>query len=648
MPTPYKWEDGSATSAGIITNWTGAWTSSKSYTLQDGASDNGSSYVCILAHTSASINEPGVGANWTTYWNLVSQKGNTGSAGQEVLIQVSGGYIQWKYTADVSWTNLIAVSTLVGATGATGEQGTAGKQIELQKTSTHIQWRYVGESWTDLVLLSDLKGSKGDTGDTGTNGTNGLDITWCGEYADEISYVINDAVSYLGSSYICKLASTGNIPTDTTHWDLMAQKGDTGTGDFMADGSVPMTGAIKLGNDMEITSTDGNTFQIKQGSSVLTAQIDLQNLSSSRRYTLPDRADTIATLSDITSPLWALDTVESGTSIYNTNAGAVSINGADIGALEDNLGVFGVKSKDGDTSPFIIFKSGVSTVPIFTFLEDSDGNGGSLWRDNSGNLKAVISSNGLSYFNGGNVGIGVSIPTAYLHLKAGTTAAGTAPIKLNSGSLMTVPEVGAIEFLNDNFYATITTGAVRKTIAFTDAIPVKATSSEVTTGTDDTKFATPKAIKDAGIVAVTFPVKASGSEINTGTDDAKFATAKAISDSTITTTTKTQTLTNKRLTKRVASTTDNATAAIDSDSYDEYYLTAIANNTTISVTGTPTAGQTIFIGLKDAGVSKTLTWSSITALGCTLPTATTASKQHIIGLKYIASAWRAIAVAVEA
>lgn len=109
-----------------------------------------------------------------------------------------------------------------------------------------------------------------------------------------------------------------------------------------------------------------------------------------------------------------------------------------------------------------------------------------------------------------------------------------------------------------------------------------------------------------------------------------------------------QALTNKRIDKRVASTTDDATAEIDCDSYDEYYLTAIANNTTISITGTPTAGQTIFIGLKDAGVSKTLTWTSITGLGVTLPTATTASKQHIIGLKYIASAWRAIAVAVEA
>jgi hypothetical protein len=109
-----------------------------------------------------------------------------------------------------------------------------------------------------------------------------------------------------------------------------------------------------------------------------------------------------------------------------------------------------------------------------------------------------------------------------------------------------------------------------------------------------------------------------------------------------------ETLTNKRITKRVASTTDDATAVIDSDSYDEYYLTAIANDTEISITGTPTVGQTIFIGLKDAGSAKALTWTGITGLGQTLPTTTVAGKQHIIGIKYIASAWRAIAVSVEA
>lgn len=76
---------------------------------------------------------------------------------------------------------------------------------------------------------------------------------------------------------------------------------------------------------------------------------------------------------------------------------------------------------------------------------------------------------------------------------------------------------------------TLTTPVINTSISGT-AI---ATGAEVTTGTDDTKIVTPKAIKDAGIVAVTVPVKASGAEITTGTDDAKFVTAKALADATV-------------------------------------------------------------------------------------------------------------------
>lgn len=55
-----------------------------------------------------------------------------------------------------------------------------------------------------------------------------------------------------------------------------------------------------------------------------------------------------------------------------------------------------------------------------------------------------------------------------LKLAAGTTAAGTAPIKLTSGPLNTTAEAGAIEFLTDNLYYTITTGAARKQIGIND------------------------------------------------------------------------------------------------------------------------------------------------------------------------------------
>ena len=52
-------------------------------------------------------------------------------------------------------------------------------------------------------------------------------------------------------------------------------------------------------------------------------------------------------------------------------------------------------------------------------------------------------------------------------VKAGTTAAGTAPIKLTSGSLMTAAEAGAIEFNNDFLYFTISS-SVRKKVALYD------------------------------------------------------------------------------------------------------------------------------------------------------------------------------------
>lgn len=54
---------------GII--WRGAWALSTAYSVDDAVEHNGSSYICIAAHTSTASDEPGVGASWTTYWNLL-------------------------------------------------------------------------------------------------------------------------------------------------------------------------------------------------------------------------------------------------------------------------------------------------------------------------------------------------------------------------------------------------------------------------------------------------------------------------------------------------------------------------------------------------------------------------------------------------
>ncbi len=112
----------------------------------------------------------------------------------------------------------------------------------------------------------------------------------------------------------------------------------------------------------------------------------------------------------------------------------------------------------------------------------------------------------------------------------------------------------------------------------------------------------------------------------------------------------TQTLTNKRITPRVVTTTDDATAAIDCDVTDQYPLTAVANATEFTVTGTPVNGQKLIVRLKDAGVGKGLTWTGFTAIGVTLPTTTVASKTHYVGCIYnsAASTWDAVAVVAQA
>jgi hypothetical protein len=90
----------------------------------------------------------------------------------------------------------------------------------------------------------------------------------------------------------------------------------------------------------------------------------------------------------------------------------------------------------------------------------------------------------------GNIGIGTTTPTAVLHIKAGTATAGTAPLKFNSGTLLTGAEAGAVEFLTDKYYGTITTGAARKEFTLNDGaltsgrVPITTTNGRLTDDAD--------------------------------------------------------------------------------------------------------------------------------------------------------------------
>lgn len=113
----------------------------------------------------------------------------------------------------------------------------------------------------------------------------------------------------------------------------------------------------------------------------------------------------------------------------------------------------------------------------------------------------------------------------------------------------------------------------------------------------------------------------------------------------------TQTLTNKRVDPRVSSSASASSVTPDIASYDMYAYTALAANLTINApTGTPVDGNTLLFRILDDGTSRTLTWNAtFTAIGASLPTATTASKMIYVGCIYNAAntRWDVISVSSQ-
>ena len=80
-----------------------------------------------------------------------------------------------------------------------------------------------------------------------------LDLVPMGEYNPATGYSRLNIVSYQGSSYIAKQNTTGNLPTNTTYWGLLAGKGDSVYQVWLAAGNV---GTVQdFLNDIDITVT---------------------------------------------------------------------------------------------------------------------------------------------------------------------------------------------------------------------------------------------------------------------------------------------------------------------------------------------------------------------------------------------------------
>ena len=136
-------------------------------------------------------------------------------------VRNSGTAIQWKYSDETDWRDLVALAELRGAAGEAGKDGIDGrngtdgkngkdgingtsgkdgingvdgkdgadgkngkggidgangkdginaKNIEVQRATEYIQWRYEGDEWQNLVAIADITGPAGQNGKDGANG----------------------------------------------------------------------------------------------------------------------------------------------------------------------------------------------------------------------------------------------------------------------------------------------------------------------------------------------------------------------------------------------------------------------------------------------------------------------------------------------
>jgi hypothetical protein len=107
----------------------------------------------------------------------------------------------------------------------------------------------------------------------------------------------------------------------------------------------------------------------------------------------------------------------------------------------------------------------------------------------------------------------------------------------------------------------------------------------------------------------------------------------------------TDTLTNKRVTSRVGTTTSSATPTINTDNYDIYGITAQAadiTSFTTNLSGTPTNGQTLWIYIVGTA-SRAITWGASFENGiATLPATTTNTERLDVEFMWnaVTSKWR--------
>jgi hypothetical protein len=164
-------------------------------------------------------------------------------------------------------------------------------------------------------------------------------------------------------------------------------------------------------------------------------------------------------------------TVSSGDFTVSSGNGLFNASGAGYGRFNGAGGTYLQYQNSNDCIGFnTFFNGGGFTTGVTGFtglleLVQSNGNLDYYTSPSTTGGAATTVTKRFTISQAGLVGIGQGTPTAVLHLKAGTATANTSPLKFTSGTNLTTPEAGAVEFDGTNYFATAST--TRYTLAKT-------------------------------------------------------------------------------------------------------------------------------------------------------------------------------------
>jgi len=220
---------------GLIGVWKGAWTSGGTFDAETFDeldvifwTPSGSSY--ISKQNANSGRDPSIETAW---WELVAKRGDQGIQGiqgEDGIQGPPGAGMVWQgewsggpaYTVDADNADVVSRSgsTYIAILNSTNKD----------PLTEPTYW--------ELVAAKGATGAAGVDGDDGVDGTDGATgpegppgMVWRGPWSSATAYVIKDAVSHSGSSWIAIADGTNHSPpTSGSFWQLLAQKGDSGGG----------------------------------------------------------------------------------------------------------------------------------------------------------------------------------------------------------------------------------------------------------------------------------------------------------------------------------------------------------------------------------------------------------------------------------